>query len=292
MPVPTSCPELPEEVWALILTYLDSTSLCMVSRASTWLKVLVRRINHTAYTVAELSQVGGLPSLTHLQLGLYDRVTEAGLSAVLGTLHTLTVVKIQSDGGCLTDSALLSLFSNNNNLSTLELETCDSLTDASLSTLPLHCPQLSRLHLSWARRLTDRCMDTILTGCHRLAQLSLYKAHNIQSVNAENCTKLTMLSITNCSGVSHVNTTNCPRLTSVVLTGSGQLTDESICQLARNCPGIKELGLSFCTQLTDKSILALAETCHKLLRLDLHGCGQVAGSSVSKLSRNCQVRRW
>jgi len=286
-------PELPPELWSLILSFLDTTSLVRVTTAYPWLRFLARSLKQDFYTGPELCVVGDLCNLTQLCAGLYDRVTEDSLAGVFSHLYHLTQVTISTDGGCLTDTALLSLLNNNPNLVSLNLENCDSLTTDSLATLPLHCTQLSTLKLCWARRITDSCVNTILSGCARLCQLTLYSCHNITNVTIDSCEMLTKLSITNCSQLGHVNTgTNNARLTSVILTGSRQLSDQTVCQLARNCQLIKELRLSFCSELTDLSITVLAENCHKLSDLNLQGCPQVTPASVNKLNKNCQVSRW
>jgi len=286
-------PELPPELWSLILSFLDTTSLVRVTTAYPWLRFLARSLRQEFYTGAELCVVGELCNLTQLCVGLYDRVTEDCLAGVFSQLYHLTQVTINTDGGCLTDTALLSLLNNNPNLVSLNLENCDSLTSDSLATLPVHCTQLSTLKLCWARRITDSCVNTILSGCARLCQLTLYSCHNITNVNTDSCTMLTKLSITNCSQLGHVNTgVNNARLTSVILTGSKQLSDQTVCQLAKNCQDITELRLSFCSDLTDLSITILAENCQKLSVLNLQGCPQVTSASVNKLNKVCQVFRW
>jgi len=286
-------PELPPELWSLILSFLDTSSLVRVTTAYPWLRFLARSLKQDFYTGPELCVVGDLCNLTQLCVGLYDRVTEDSLAGVFSHLYHLTQVTISTDGGCLTDTALMSLLNNNPNLVSLNLENSDSLTTDSLATLPLHCPQLSTLKLCWARRITDSCVNTILSGCARLCQLTLYSCHNITNVNIDSCAMLTKLSITNCSQLGHVNTgSNNARLTSVILTGSRQLSDQTVCQLARNCKHIRELRLSFCSELTGLSITVLAENCQKLSVLNLQGCPQVSSASVNKLNKNCQVSRW
>ena len=76
---------------------------------------------------------------------------------------------------------------------------------------------------------------------------------------------------------------NCPHLTHCSVRNC-QLTDLSICELAKCCNKLIMLALAGIHNLTDKCILALANNCPHMEELYVSGCTKITKQALNYLS--------
>ena len=203
-------------------------------------------------------------ALRNLDLSMNDLISDAGISVVTKSLGPQLISLDISDCKRLTDKAVLSVSQSCFNLTRLCLNALEQISDASLLALSriedhenhnISLPQLTVFEANGCKRLTD-------VGLCALAQ--------------QHGSSLRVLEVNGCKMVTDVGVRSLIKCTDIMVLELGwirELTDESVCALAKECKSLISLNLSGIRDITDKSLFALAQESSLNIRaINIYGC--------------------
>jgi hypothetical protein len=152
----------------------------------------------------------------------------------------------------LKNAAMKLLCETCQDLECINLSQCLSINDISL--LPRHCPKLEEIDLSQNRNIDDDVICSI-KDCLNLQSLNLKYNNskyfvNLTTLNIYGCDKLTD------GDIEHIS--ECVRIKILNISGNGNITDNSIVQIANSCKDLQKFFLSWCYQVTEIAILKIA----------------------------------
>ncbi|XP_030059408.1 F-box/LRR-repeat protein 15 [Microcaecilia unicolor] len=199
------------------------------------------------------------------QVGLY--LPKTAFCRMLKDNKVLQKLDLRSCSDWLTDSELLPVIGQNQNLLQINLNKCTLLTRQSLVAISLSCPHLQDItlgHCEWVdglslRILTDHCKD-------------------LEGVNLTACRQLKDEAVCYLVQKSH-------RLKSLSLAVNANICDVAVEETAKCCPDLEHLDLTGCLRVKNESIRMLAEYCPRLLSLRVKYCHNVTESSLDVLRK-------
>ncbi|TRY55492.1 hypothetical protein DNTS_004139 [Danionella cerebrum] len=193
-------------------------------------------------------------------------------SSILRNTQLLHHFSVSHCSDWLTDSELLPVIGQNQNIVSVNLHGCAHLSRQALICISLSCPRLQKLclaHCEWVdglalRSLADHCPELMvldLTACRQLRDQAIgYLAGK------------------------------CPKLSEISVAVNANITDAAVEEVAKKCPQLENLDLTGCLRVRNDSIRTLAEYCPKLQSLKVNHCHNVNESSLGVLRRrNVQI---
>ena len=291
-------PELPEEIWILILGNLDVKSLISISMTN-------RKFHQLAFDPSLWKQtqwtVAPVDLLNHQEsyAGLFSRLEKLELLKIEGhssgskseksrleflsavpNLKKLEVNMVGRSNGLEVHPDLpliVSLF----NLTSIDFghsQINDKVIEA------IRSPNLRKFislreitrsfHWNW---ITDSGVSSLVTKCPNLQVIRIYRCCSISDQAfqkiGESCHKLEILDLGHFfSNVSDLGmesvATNCKALRELAIFGPN-ITDKTLELLGRNCPDIEALKLDYCSRVTETGVRHFVEQGSKPLKLEV-----------------------
>ncbi|XP_020778937.1 F-box/LRR-repeat protein 15 [Boleophthalmus pectinirostris] len=190
--------------------------------------------------------------------------------------------------------AFCSMLKDNRVLQSLSLLCCsDWVTDSELLPVIGQNQQLQRVDLRGCTCLTRRSLVAVSLTCTHLTHLGLAHCEWVDSLSlrslSDHCPQLQSIDLTACRQLKDEAicylARKCVRLKSVSLAVNANVTDEAVEALAKNCRGLERLDLTGCLRVNDHSIRTLTEYCPRLLSLKVNHCHNVSEHSLEPLRR-------
>ena len=202
------------------ITLNKETMLTAYKIAQPWWRWVSARNDVTDAALSSLAAV--CPTITTLDLGECDQITDAGL-------HSLAACRV---------------------VTWLDLSGCTQLRDASLNILAAQWPAMTTLVLADCCDITDVGLGALAVGCPALTTVDLAECMNITHKGllclASGCPALTILDLTSKrltdNGLAHLAGAS-PAITILKLWCCPNITDAGLGHLAAACLAITELDL-------------------------------------------------
>ncbi|KAK7835748.1 f-box/lrr-repeat protein 3 [Quercus suber] len=266
------------------------------------------------------------PHVTHMDLTLCPRVTDATLTNIAGACNSNLVSVDLSMSKFFTGVGLLNLAVKCENLVELDLTNATELKDGAAA-MVAEARNLERLWMRRCRMVTDLGVGCIAVGCRKLKLLSLkwcvgvgdlgvgliaVKCKDIRSLDLSYLPKLDMSS---CEKITHIglssvfSCTICleqvtlangcsvnldladslnklSKLQSIKLDGC-PVTCAGLGAIGDWCVSLKELSLSKCLGVTDEGLTYLFMKQKDLRILDITCCDKITDVSISHITSSC-----
>ncbi|XP_065839547.1 F-box/LRR-repeat protein 4-like [Oscarella lobularis] len=304
---------LPDEVIQIIISYLDTRSLC---RAAQTCSLLFRHCyDASLYTELDLKPY-------------WNTVDDCTLKGMQTRCSRLTKLSLSWTGGCkqLTQSAFTSFIETcGATLVCLRLACCDYITADGLKAIVDGCPNLQELDLQSCNTLSNSALKH-LSKLTTLQALNLYRVpieNDALGDIATNNKQLQHINLGGCNKIFDFNqalfdlTENCKDLRTLDLwRARTTLTSYGLSLLAKNCPNLEEIDVGWvdgfrsspdcfqplfenCTKLkkvfltavrsvTNSDLLVLAKHCPLLEQVDVLGNNQIMMESVTEVAKSCK----
>lgn len=266
-----SLQSVPVELQQHLFSFLDTASLCQLSRVCKYLY-------HQCIDPALWKHVSFFP---HENNVCYETIA-AVASRYAGSIQSLDLALC-----AITDEMLDCISTYCLNITQLNLNMCTLVNDSGLIYLTkLH--SLSALGIAKSM-VTDEGLLALLNRCTCITELDLSRCYKISDmaineVATKLSTNLRKLGLDGCDDLS----SGCIQNLVSLSTNLEQLrlaycnvTDATVTRLALCCPRLVGLDLTICN-VTDDGVQALCHHCSNLCSLVLTGC-DVTGSSVTRL---------
>lgn len=215
-----------------------------------------------------------LSGLRTLHLAGCRLVGDEGLGAIFRNLTGLTELNFAEL--TLVTPAVLEHLHHLPGLVTLNLSQCPHIDDTAVRWVSEGCPQLLNLRLAECWKLTTLALQHLSADCTSLETLDLgrcYRAVNQASIQTlcEGCPRLTGLVLADCPlpDESLTALSRLAFLNTLDLSGSIDICDQGLSQLAQGCPLLTNVCLRGCVGLQDAAIACLAQCCKNLESLNL-----------------------
>lgn len=304
---------LPDELWLIILSYLDRDDLHSVMTTcrelnrlahdkSLWRKLIIKKkqlSDDEVLKIGELRPVDlSIVQCTGTKLN-GDLVTNHGLMTMFSSCgRTLKSLSIAScvmpplSGEALLHSAAMHC----NQVSTLDVSWCN-LSDNDMLIVADNFPVLSTLLMNGNQSVTDQAVKY---NCQRFS-------HQLKRLELQGCFKVTNESlevISCCIQLIGLNVGHCHKLSSSALASSikqlteleylnlkglKQVRDSCITTIVKCCTKIEHLDISQCTGLSARTLTEISCALCNLRTIEMAMCkNSVDDASLSCLLANCK----
>ncbi|XP_067648958.1 F-box/LRR-repeat protein 4-like [Haliotis asinina] len=275
---------LPEEVIQLILSYLDTPSICCASQTCK----LLRQHCYDPLLYTEVNLQPHWPQVS-------DEVLDS-LQCRCYMIQRLNLSWCGKNGPISTTALTRFLGVCGQTLSCLGLSCCQFVTGDYLSLIAENCPQLTDLDLSCCRKIDGPGMME-LTRITKLQKLNLYRTF-VELTPLLNiiysCPDLQHLNIGSCSRISSHDDVAAAlgkfskKLRSLDLWRSRKISYIGLQAIANNCFELEELDIGWCTDLHSSTgcLVSLVEKCKKLRKLFLTANRTVCDVDLLAIAKN------
>ncbi|XP_064614547.1 F-box/LRR-repeat protein 4-like [Liolophura sinensis] len=305
---------LPEEVIQLILSYLDTVSLCRLAQTCKLLrthcydpmqftelnlKPFWAQVNDNAMMSLQ-SRCSHCQKLDLSWTGNHGLISSKGIEGLLSVCGaTLTCLRLASCG-LVNSSVILRLSSLCPALQELDLRSCQEVGSPGLSSLG-KLTSLCRLNL-YRTQVDAMAVKKIVRGCQKLQHLNLgscicLSQHDtLMEEIATNCRGLKSLDVWRWKSLSEVGLTalaeNCPLLEEIDLGWISTLRSSTGCYriLPKHCPKLKKLFFTANRSVCDDDLDMIAERCPDLEQLDILGTREVSLASAESAHYKLSIK--
>ncbi|XP_046548934.1 F-box/LRR-repeat protein 4-like [Haliotis rubra] len=271
---------LPEEVIQLILSYLDTPSICCASQTCK----LLRQHCYDPLLYTEVNLQPHWPQVS-------DEVLDS-LQCRCYMIQRLNLSWCGKNGPISTIALTRFLGVCGQTLSSLGLSCCQFVTGEYLSLIAENCPQLT---VPVSKKITFCMME--LTKITKLQKLNLYRTF-VELTPLLNiiysCPDLQHLNIGSCSRISSHDDVAAAlgkfskKLRSLDLWRSRKISYIGLQAIANNCFELEELDIGWCTDLHSSTgcLVSLVEKCKKLRKLFLTANRTVCDVDLLAIAKN------
>ncbi|XP_071102258.1 F-box/LRR-repeat protein 4-like [Haliotis cracherodii] len=275
---------LPEEVIQLILSYLDTPSICCASQTC-------KLLRQHCYDPLLYTQVNLQPHWPQIS----DEVLDS-LQCRCYMIQRLNLSWCGKNGPITTTALTRFLGVCGQTLTCLGLSCCQFVTREYLKLIAENCPHLTDLDLSCCRKIDGQGMME-LTHVAKLQKLNLYRTF-IELTPLLNiiysCPDLQHLNIGSCSRISSHDDVAAAlgkfskKLRSLDLWRSRKISYIGLQAIANNCFELEELDIGWCTDLHSSTgcLISLVEKCKKLRKLFLTANRTVCDVDLLAIAKN------
>ncbi|XP_072312781.1 F-box/LRR-repeat protein 15 [Eucyclogobius newberryi] len=232
-----------------------------------------------------------VPLQTLVQLQRVSRQFRALVQLYLANCRDF---QLSTLGPSVPREAFCSMLRDNRVLQSLSLHSCsDWVSDSELLPVVGQNQQLQRVDLRGCTCLTRRSLVAVSLTCTHLAHLGLAHCEWVDSLSlrslADHCGGLRSVDLTACRQLKDEAicylARKCVKLRSVSLAVNANVTDEAVEAVAKSCRELERLDLTGCLRVNDHSIRTLTEYCPRLLSLKVNHCHNVSEHSLEPLRR-------
>ncbi|XP_068161555.1 F-box/LRR-repeat protein 15 isoform X2 [Antennarius striatus] len=223
-----------------------------------------------------------------------QRVSKQFHSLIQVYLSNCRTFNLPSTGPSVPKEAFCSMLKDNKVLHSLSLQNCsDWVTDTELLPVIGQNQQLQRVDMSGCVWLTRHSLVAVSLSCVHLQHLGLGHCEWVDSLSlfslADHCVGLQSVDLTACRQLKDdaicYLAKKCLKLRSLSLAVNANVTDESVEEVAKNCRSLEQLDLTGCLRVRNQSIRTLAEYCPKLQSLKVNHCHNVTETSLEPLRK-------
>ncbi|XP_041982921.1 F-box/LRR-repeat protein 7 [Aricia agestis] len=280
---------LSDALWIKILSYLEVSDLCRMSRVCRRWSRFVSRLVARPEPWRRVRSAGPLDvaaRCAHARAGPFvsavrewrtkaSPVTLAGAQLLAATFRNITHLALT---GCsaLDSRALAPLVTDLVDIRHIDLTGCSSVDWPEWSMLEGRLasrkPPVEYIDLTDCAAVTDAGLCSLLHTCPALQYLYLRRCTLVTDAGVRwipSYCALKELSVSDCTGV----------------------TDFGLYELAKLGPALRYLSVAKCSQVSDSGISTLARRCYKLRYLNARGCGAVGDDGAEAVARGCSRLR-
>ncbi|KAI5645830.1 f-box domain-containing protein [Phthorimaea operculella] len=282
---------LSDALWLNILSYLEASDLCRMTRVCRrWARLITssrlltrpevwRRVRAAGplEIAARCASARAGPCVAAVREWRTNNcsVTVGGAQLLAATFRNLTHLAIL--GSVSMDArALAPIVTDLVDLRHIDLTGCQNVDWPEWAWLEgrlgTRRPPVEYIDLTDCSSVTDAGLCALLHTCPSLQYLYLRRCILVTDAGVRwipSYCALKELSVSDCAGV----------------------TDFGLYELAKLGPALRYLSVAKCTQVSDSGIRALARRCYKLRYLNARGCGALGDHGVEALGRGCSRLR-
>ncbi|CAG5014711.1 unnamed protein product [Parnassius apollo] len=280
---------LSDALWLKILSYLEVSDLCRMSRVCRRWARFVSRLSARPEPWRRVRAAGPLdvaarcagaragPCVNAVREWRIKNcpVTVAGAQLLAATFRNLTHLAIT--GSTSMDArSLAPIVTDLVDLRHIDLTGCPNVDWPEWawleSRLAARRPPVEYIDLTDCSSVTDAGLCALLHTCPSLQYLYLRRCTLVTDAGVRwipSYCALKELSVSDCTGV----------------------TDFGLYELAKLGPALRYLSVAKCSQVSDSGIRTLTRRCYKLRYLNARGCGAVGDDGVEAIARGCSRLR-
>ncbi|KAG6445509.1 F-box/LRR-repeat protein 7 [Manduca sexta] len=280
---------LNDALWLKILSYLEVSDLCRVSRVCRRWARLVARLTTRPEIWKKIRAAGPLeiaarcagaragPCVNAVKEWRAKNcaVTVASAQLLAATFRNLTHLAVTGSSS-MDARALAPLVTDLVDLRHIDLTGCPNVDWPEWAWLETRLgsrrPPVEYIDLTDCGLVTDAGLCALLHTCPSLQYLYLRRCTLVTDAGVRwvpSYCALKELSVSDCTGV----------------------TDFGLYELAKLGPALRYLSVAKCTQVSDSGIRTLARRCYKLRYLNARGCGALGDDGVEAIARGCSRLR-
>ncbi|OWR41486.1 F-box/LRR-repeat protein 7 [Danaus plexippus] len=280
---------LTDALWLKILSYLEVSDLCRMSRVSRrWSRFVARltarpepwrrvRASGPLEVAARCAGARAGPCVGAVRewRSKTCSVTVAGAQLLAATFRNLTHLAL-TNSNTVDARALAPIITDLVDLRHVDLTGCPNMDWPEWnwleSRLTNRRPPIEYIDLTDCTAVTDAGLCALLHTCPSLQYLYLRRCTLVTDAGVRwipSYCALKELSVSDCTGV----------------------TDFGLYELAKLGPALRYLSVAKCSQVSDSGVRTLARRCYKLRYLNARGCGALGDDGAEAIARGCSRLR-
>ncbi|CCI40110.1 hypothetical protein ABG067_001184 [Albugo candida] len=246
--------------------------------------------HRVAYQVAKMRKFDSIvlplfvfPGVTEIDLPDCSSIDEASFLEALkcssASKLTLTVLRLNFCGRCISDQVLMELGNAIQSVEILSLQGCYRLSDSGCETLVRQsAPSIKEFELSCNQRITKKSVEFMselqhlysltLSECPQLTDDDLFPLCTMRALEQLKLEQMVKLSDNFVSTFLE----KLPNLKQISLSRCSQLKDDSVRAIFTHCRGLQRLDLSDMPLISDDPFALVRELGHPLVYVDLQRC--------------------
>ncbi|XP_033726295.1 F-box/LRR-repeat protein 17-like [Pecten maximus] len=259
----------------------------------------------------------------YLNISDITTISEDCLVKTVTNCQHLKTLKLSRCISVTTDRLLTAIGGHCHNLRDIHMELCFRITDKGLEDLAVGCPKLESVHISQCQNVGNKGLAQLAEHCPLLDSISVDSCAKIRDEGiialANGCSEIRIINLHSCSigDMGAYQLKNLKFLQTLDLSGSNELSLQTVSVITQNCTKLECLNLSLkrnvddgyiemvarhCTQLrklycvsctiTDTGLEFLGRYSQRLEHLDIGWCHAVTDAGVQFVSENCPALRY
>ncbi|ORY70935.1 uncharacterized protein BCR38DRAFT_330760 [Pseudomassariella vexata] len=228
-------------------------------------------------------------------------LTDSGLIALVRNSQNLLALDISQDIK-ITEHSIIAIAENCRRLQGLNVSGCKHISNDSMVILAESCKYIKRLKLNDCDQLSDNAVVAFANNCPNILEIDLHSCHNVGNEPVTSLLakgqSLRELRLANCDLIDDSAFLSLPanktyeHLRILDLTSCARLTDRAVEKIVEVAPRLRNLVLAKCGNITDAAVYSISRLGKNLHYVHLGHCRHITDDAVKRLVQLCNRIRY